>query len=86
MASDDFGDPVDRQTAATILKQLCANGYVEERTGTCHPALLSLASHCVDIQRNMVPDNEIVQAVRAALSRRGSVEKRGKEKPQGLTQ
>ena len=79
MASDDFGDPVDRRTASTILKQLCANGYIEERTGTCHPALPSLASHCVDIQRNMVPDNEIVQTVRAALSQRG------KEKPQGLT-
>lgn len=45
MAADDFGDPVAGATATEILKELCANGYVERRAGACRPALPSLAAH-----------------------------------------
>ena len=68
MASDDFGEPVDRRCATAILRQLCAHGYVEQRAGACRPALPSLASHFEDIRHNFAPDNEVVQAVRASRS------------------
>ena len=45
MAADDFGDPVDGGTATAILKELCANGYVEQYAGACRPVLPSLSSH-----------------------------------------
>ena len=67
MASDDFGDPVDGRTATTVLKQLCANGYVEQRTGACRPVLPSLSSYFDDIRRSLSPDNEVVLSVRATL-------------------
>ena len=58
MASDDFGDPVDSRSAAAILRQLCANGYLERRAGACRPVLPSLSSYFKDIRRNLAPDNE----------------------------
>ena len=45
MAGDDFGDPVDGEAATTILKELCSNGYVEQKAGACRPVLPSLLSH-----------------------------------------
>ena len=45
VASDDFGDPVDGGTATTMLKELCANGYVEQYAGACRPVLPSLTSY-----------------------------------------
>ena len=54
MAGDDFGDPVDRGKATTMLKELCANGYVEQRAGTCRPVLPSLSSHFADIRHEKV--------------------------------
>lgn len=51
MTADDFGDPVDSRKAATILKELCANGYVEQQAGACRPALPSLSSHLKAISR-----------------------------------
>ncbi len=53
MAADDFGDPVDRGKATTMLKELCANGYVERRAGTCRLALPSLSSHFADIRHRL---------------------------------
>ena len=37
MAGDDFGDPVDGEATMTILKELCSNGYVEQKAGACRP-------------------------------------------------
>ena len=51
MAADDFGDPVDSRKATTILKEMCANGYVEQQAGACRPALPSLSSHLKIISR-----------------------------------
>ena len=45
MAEDDFGDPVDGATATRIIKELCANGYVERYARVCRPVLPSLSSH-----------------------------------------
>ena len=67
MASDDFGDPVDRRRATAILKQLCANGYVAQRAGACRPELPSLSSYFQDLRRGFAPDNEVVQAAGAAM-------------------
>lgn len=55
MAEDDFGDPVDGRTATAILKELCANGYVERRMGACRPALPSLAAHLETVRRGLPP-------------------------------
>ena len=66
MASDDFGDPVDRRHATAILKQLCANGYVEQHAGACRPVLPSLSSYFHDIRHSFAPDNEVMNAVQGA--------------------
>ena len=65
MASDDFGDPVDRGRATAILKELCATGYVGQHAGACRPVLPSLSSYFQDIRHGFAADNEVVQAVRA---------------------
>ena len=45
MAGNDFDGPVDGKTAAAILKEMCANGYVERHAGACRAVLPSLAAH-----------------------------------------
>ena len=71
MASDDLGDPVSGETASAVIKDLCASGYVELRTGNCRPVLPSLTSHFETIRQGMEPHNEIVRKVRAALDGQG---------------
>ena len=66
-ASDDFGRPVDEDTAATVIEELCASGYVEQGMGVFRPVLPSLTSHFEEMQRNAPPRSKAVQAVRAAL-------------------
>ena len=58
MASDDFGKPVDKEAAATVIKELCASGYVERRMSVCRPVLPSLASHLKEMQRDTPPHGE----------------------------
>ena len=70
MAADNFGDPVDASTATRTIKELCAQGYVETRQGACRPALPSLSSHFDELRHVRVPDNEVLQAIRAALANR----------------
>lgn len=45
MAADDFGDPVKGERATTVIKELCASGFVEQHAGVCRPILPSLSSH-----------------------------------------
>ena len=71
MASDDFGKPVDEESAATVLEELCANGYIEKGLGEFRPALPSLASHFKAVQLDLASNNQVVRAVRSALSDRG---------------
>ena len=49
--ADDFGRPVDGDTATTIIEELCASGYVERRMSVCRPVLPSLASYLKELQR-----------------------------------
>ena len=58
MASDDFGKPVDKEAAATVIKELCASGYVERRMSVCRPVLPSLASHLKEMQNDLPPRGE----------------------------
>ena len=44
MVANDFGNPADGETATTVLKELCRNGYLERCAGACRPAL-SLAHY-----------------------------------------
>ena len=71
MASDDFGDPVDGRAASSVIKEMCANGYVEMRVDKCRPVLPSLLSHFETIRHGLEPHNEVVQAVQAALLHQG---------------
>ena len=66
-ASDDFGRPVDEETATTVIEELCANGYVEQGMGVFRPVLPSLTSHFEEMKRNAPSSSKAVQAVRAAL-------------------
>ena len=70
-ASDDFGRPVDEDTATTVIEELCASGYVERHMGVCRPALPSLASYLAELQRAAPPHSRAAQAVRAVRSERG---------------
>ena len=69
-ASDDFGRPVDDDTATTVIEELCASGYVERHMGVCRPVLPSLASYLTDLRRAAPPRSKAVQAVRAVRSER----------------
>ena len=68
MASDDFGNPVDADTATAVLKELHANGYVVHHAGAYRPALPSLSSHFESIRRDLQPQNEVVRSVQTALA------------------
>ena len=69
-ASDDFGRPVDADTATTVIEELCASGYVEQGMGVFRPILPSLTSYFQEMQRNAPPGSKAVQAVRATLADR----------------
>ena len=71
-ASDDFGRPVDEETATTVIEELCASGYVEQGMGVFRPVLPSLTSHFEEMQRHAPVGNKAVQAVRTALVDRGA--------------
>ena len=77
MAADEFGQPVAAAAATRTIRELCAHGYVEVRQGACRPALPSLASHFQEVRRACAPDNEVVQAVQAALSGRAKTTANG---------
>ena len=71
MAADEYGESVEAKAATGVIRELCAHGYVEVRQGACRPVLPSLASHFHEVRGASPPDNEVVQAVQAALSGRG---------------
>ena len=75
MMSDDYGEQVGRDTAKTVLKELCANGYVVRRMTHCRPALPSLTSHLEDLQREVDPCSLAMQAIRSGLSARADGER-----------
>ena len=68
MAADEFGESVAAKIATRAIRELCAHGFVEVRQGACRPVLPSLDSHFDEVRRVSSPDNEVVRAIRAALS------------------
>ena len=66
-AANDIGDPVESKDASRIVNELIAHGYVEGRNGRCRPVLPSLSTYFEDALGNLTPDNEVAQAIRAAL-------------------
>ena len=68
VAADEFGDPVEAKAASKAIRELRAHGYVEVSQGACRPVLPSLAAHFHELRRVSSSDNEVVRAVRAALS------------------
>ena len=76
-AADEYGDSVDGKTATRVIKELRDNGYVEVRQGACRPVLPSLASHFQELRQASSSGNEVVRAVRVALS----VHDEGRKKP-----
>ena len=72
MASDNRGLPVDQATAVTVMDELRDNGYVEERDGSCRPAIPSMTSHFKAALGDLPPDNEAARLVLDVLApRRG---------------
>ena len=66
-ASNDIGDPVEPKDASRIVNELIAHGYVEGRNGRCRPVLPSLSTYFEDALGDLTPDNEVAQAIRAAI-------------------
>ena len=60
-------DYVDARTATRTIKELCTHGYVETRQGACRPTLAYLSPHFDELRQVCVPENEVLQAIRAAL-------------------
>ena len=69
MAADNMGLPVDERTAATTLKEICANGFLEMNVGECRSALPSLTSHFAAIRQGLKSNNVAARKVRSALIR-----------------
>lgn len=68
MASNEYGDPVQAQNASRVIEELHTHGYVDVRQGKCRPVLPSLTSHFNEMRRaSSMQDNEVLQAIRAAL-------------------
>ena len=73
MSSDNLGDPVDAHTASNIIREMRDYGYIEDSHGLCRPVLPSLTAYFRDaLSQESTPDNEVAQAVRAALSEHDS--------------
>lgn len=67
MASDNTGDAVAAEDASRIVKELRASGYIEGKAGACRPALPSLATHFKEMLGDLVPNDEVAQAIRAVF-------------------
>ena len=67
MASDDFGRPVDADSAISIVEELSANGYVERNMDVCRPALPSLTSYLMEKQQAVQDDSAVARKIRNAM-------------------
>ena len=68
MASDNRGLPVDQATAVKVMDELRDNGYLEERNGSCRPAIPSLMSHFKATLGDIPSDNQAARRVLEALA------------------
>ena len=72
MAADDAGDPVKKKKVKSILNSLRALGYVEHRNQFYRLTLPSLAAYFEELRREMDPQSQATQAVRAVLAEGGT--------------
>lgn len=70
MASDNRGKPVDEDAAWSVFDEMCASGYIDEKTDACRPAIPSMTSHFEEALRETGPPGKSTRAIRAALSAR----------------
>lgn len=63
MASDNWGLPVDQAAAVKVMDELRDNGYVEERNGSCRPAIPSMTWHLRATLGALPSDNEAARLV-----------------------
>ena len=63
MAADNWGLPVDQATAVKVMDELRDNGYVEERNGSCRPAIASMTWHLRATLGALPSDNEAARLV-----------------------
>ena len=70
MASDNRGKPVDEDVAWAVFDEMCASGYIDEKTDECRPAIPSMTSHFEEALRETNPRGKSTRAIRAALAAR----------------
>ena len=70
MAADEYGMPVQRQTAIDALEGLREASLIEVRKGECRPVVPSMGSYFHELRADD-QDNAVAKAVRAALSQDG---------------
>ena len=70
MAADNRGLPVDQATTVQVMDELRDNGYIEERSGACRPAIPSLTTHFKATLGDLRPDGQAVRLVLDALPSR----------------
>ena len=73
MAADEYGMPVQRQTAIDALEGLRDASLIEVSKGACRPVVPSMGSYFRELRCDDDEDNAVATALRAALSegRRG---------------
>ena len=68
MAADEYGMPVQRQTAIDALEGLREASLIEVSKGACRPVVPSMGSYFHELRADDDRDNAVATAVRAALS------------------
>ena len=67
-AADEYGMPVQQQTAIDVVEGLRDANLIEVRKGACRPVVPSMGSHFCELRSGDDQDNAVVSALRAALS------------------
>ena len=77
-AADDFGVPVGRDAATAVVKELCANGFVEKSMSKFRPAIPSLSAHFAAIRAEAPSRDDVVKTIRAAMADAGVRDPQGR--------
>ena len=67
MAADEYGMPVQRQTAIAALEGLRAASLIEVSKGACRPVVQSMGAYFRELRADDGQDNAVAMALRAAL-------------------
>ena len=68
MAADEYGMPVQRQTAIAALEGLRAASLIEVSKGACRPVVPSMGAYFRELRADGGQDNAVAMALRAALA------------------